>query len=53
MLLNNRPYTNENGWEDKGLITDLSIEDQVQVFDWIKNILNQVRKLIITIQAIV
>ena len=36
MLLNNRPYTNENGWEDKGLITDLSIEDQVQVFDWIK-----------------
>ncbi len=39
MLVNNRPYTNENGAFDIELITDLSKEEQEVVFDWIaKNI---------------
>lgn len=36
MIKNGRPYTNENGWEDKELITDKDKRTQKRVFDWIK-----------------
>jgi len=36
MIRNGRPYTNENGWEDKGLITDIPKETQEAVLDWIR-----------------
>ena len=36
MIKNGRPYTNENGWEDAGLITDHPQEEQDIVLDWIR-----------------
>lgn len=36
MLRNNRPYTNENGWEDGGLLTDHNQETQDKVLHWIE-----------------
>ncbi len=36
MIRNGRPYTNENGWEDAGLITDHPQEEQDIVLDWIR-----------------
>lgn len=36
MIRNNRPYTNENGYIDGGLITDHRIEDILAVSEWIK-----------------
>lgn len=35
MISDGRPYTNENGRTDAGLITDLNHTDQQKVFDWI------------------
>lgn len=35
MLLNNRPYTNENGHIDEGLLTDKSPEIAEKVCNWI------------------
>ncbi len=37
MIRNGRPYTNENGYEDAGLITDHPIEKQEIVLDWIRS----------------
>ena len=34
MIKNGRPYTNENGWEDSGLITEKDEMDEV--LDWIR-----------------
>lgn len=36
MIRNGGPYTNENGWEDAGLITDHPEEEQKIVLDWIR-----------------
>lgn len=36
MIKNGVPYTNENGWEDKELVTDLPVEMQSKVLDWVK-----------------
>lgn len=36
MIKNNRPYTDENGWIDESLVTDLSPEEQKIVIDWVK-----------------
>lgn len=36
MIKNGRPYTNENGYIDDGLITDISEDEQKIVFNWIK-----------------
>lgn len=35
MMRNNRPYTNENGWEDDGLITDRPKEEMDMAMAWI------------------
>ena len=35
MLKNNRPFTNENGFIDAGLITDKDPEEMEEVFKWI------------------
>ena len=35
MIKNGRPYTNENGWEDDGLITAHPEKEQDIVMDWI------------------
>ncbi|MCU4706453.1 hypothetical protein [Mycoplasma sp. CSL7503-lung] len=35
MIRNNRPYTNENGWVDDNLITDIKEKEQEIVFNWI------------------
>lgn len=35
MIKNNRPYTNENGWVDDELITDIDEKEQEIVFNWI------------------
>ena len=37
MIKNNKPYTNENGWEDKDLLSDLPMDQQHRVLSWIKN----------------
>ncbi len=37
MIKNNKPFTNENGWEDSELISDLSLEKQEIVLNWIKS----------------
>lgn len=37
MIINNKPYTNENGWEDKDLINELTVEKQKMVLTWIRN----------------
>ena len=37
MIKNNKPYTDENGWEDSELISELSLEQQETVLNWIKN----------------
>ena len=36
MIKNNRPYTNENGFADTELITDLPPEKMETVFKWIQ-----------------
>ena len=36
MIKNNKPYTNENGWEDKELIDEIPEDLQQVVLDWIK-----------------
>ena len=36
MIRNGRPYTDENGWEDKGLLSDRSASEQEAVLSWIK-----------------
>lgn len=36
MIKNNRPYTNENGYEDAELITDLNSVEMKAVQDWIR-----------------
>ena len=36
MILYGRPYTNENGWEDKGLLSDKDPAVQETVLSWIK-----------------
>lgn len=36
MIRNGRPYTNENGWEDNGLITDRSDDVKNAVDEWIR-----------------
>lgn len=36
MIRNGRPYTNENGHEDAGLITDHPQEEQNIVMNWIR-----------------
>ena len=36
MIKNNRPYTDENGWVDDELITDLPKEETNKCLDWIK-----------------
>lgn len=36
MLRNGRPYSNENGYGDAGLITSHSEEEQETVFRWIR-----------------
>ena len=46
MIRNGRPYTNENGWEDAGLITDHPKEEQDIVLNWIRrNILPEDRSV--------
>ena len=37
MLKNNRPYTNENGWIDDNLLSDLAEDRQAVVLAWIRN----------------
>ena len=46
MLLNGRPYTNENGSVDAALITDHSPEDQKVVMDWIQANFRPSRKIL-------
>lgn len=41
MIKNNRPYTDENGWIDDGLITDLPQEEVDEVLNWIRTNLLQ------------
>lgn len=36
MIKNGRPYTNENGWEDKGLVTDKEKDVQDAICRWIR-----------------
>lgn len=36
MIRDGRPYTNENGWEDNGLITDCSDDVKNAVDEWIR-----------------
>jgi hypothetical protein len=36
MIKDNRPYTNENGWIDDELITDLPQDEMDKVLNWIK-----------------
>lgn len=36
MIKDGIPYTNENGWIDDELITDLPEEEQQKVFEWIR-----------------
>lgn len=36
MMRNGKPYTNENGWEDKGLITEHPEDEQKIVMGWIR-----------------
>ncbi len=35
MIKDNRPFTNENGWLDDKLITDIDEKEQKIVFKWI------------------
>ena len=37
MIKNGRPYSNENGHEDAGLITEHSKEEQETVMNWIRD----------------
>lgn len=40
MIKDGRPYTNENGWRDNGLITNKEETVKIEVFEWIdENIL--------------
>lgn len=36
MIINGRPYTNENGWTDDGLITTHPQEKITVIIDWIR-----------------
>lgn len=36
MIRNGRPYTNENGWEDNGLVTDRGDDVKNAVDEWIR-----------------
>ena len=37
MIINGKPYTNENGHIDDELMSDLSVETQQKVYTWIKD----------------
>jgi len=37
MIKSNKPYTNENGWEDSELLSDIPKEEQEEVLSWISN----------------
>lgn len=39
MIKNGRPYTDENGWVDDALITDLTLEEQEIISNWINDYL--------------
>ncbi|MBN4083809.1 hypothetical protein JXZ92_03210 [Mycoplasma sp. CSL10137] len=46
MIINNRPYTNENGYVDDELIADIDEKKQEIVFNWIdENIMPRKTKL--------
>ena len=45
MIRNGRPYTNENGWEDKGLLSDKSAAVQETVLSWIKGHIRESRTI--------
>jgi hypothetical protein len=36
MIVNNRPFTNENGWTDDGLLNKLDSESAQTVLNWIR-----------------
>lgn len=44
MIRDGKPYTNENGWEDKRLITDALPERQEQVARWIDEYISPAKK---------
>lgn len=46
MIRNGRPYTNENGWEDSGLITDRSDDVKSEVESWIHKNIRTARKIL-------
>ena len=35
MIVNNRPFTNENGWTDDGLLNKLDSESAQTVLNWV------------------
>ena len=46
MIKNGRPYTNENGWEDGGLITDHGDEVKKSVDGWIGKNIRTAKKIL-------
>ena len=46
MIKNGRPYTNENGWEDGGLITDHGDEVKKAVDGWIGKNIRTAKKIL-------
>lgn len=46
MIKNGRPYTNENGWEDSGLITEHSDDVRNKVESWINKNIHTARKIL-------
>lgn len=46
MMKNGRPYSIENGWEDKCLITDLPKEDVEIAMKWISEHISPAKRLL-------
>ena len=46
MIRNGKPYTNENGWEDKGLLSDKSKAEQEMVLSWIREHIKESRRVL-------
>ena len=45
MIKNGRPYTNENGWEDKDLISDFTYDEIRSVDTWIRENIRKNRSI--------
>ena len=45
MIRNGVPYTNENGWIDDELLTDLPDEEQAAVMKWISDNIRAIRSV--------